>query len=136
MQSTITKNSFLLVFYSYVLVLPVCYWYVSRMYSYVARMYPYVLVCYSYVLVWCFSHDPLLCPPPVALVIYLPIKVYTYALHIFTFNLSHEVARIFFFLQALAGIFFSSSIPCMNFFLDLTPPPPRISNGPPLTLKA
>ena len=124
MQSTITKNSFLLVFYSYVLVLPVCYWYVSRMYSYVARMYPYVLVCYSYVIVWCFCHDPLLCPPPVALVIYLPIKVYTYALHIFTFNLSHEVARIFFFLQALAGIFFSSSIPCMNFFLDLTPPLP------------
>ena len=66
-HSTITKNSFLLMFYSYVYtrVLPVCYWYVSRMYSYVARMYSYVFVCYSYVLVfysyvlvWCFSHNP------------------------------------------------------------------------------
>ena len=42
MQCTITKNSFLLVFYPMLLV--------SRMYSYVARMHPYVLV-------WCFSHD-------------------------------------------------------------------------------
>ena len=62
MQSTITKNSFLFVFYSYVLVF---YPYVTGMYLVCTRMllvctgmYSYVLVCYSYVLVWCFSHDP------------------------------------------------------------------------------
>ena len=67
----------------------------------------------------------LLCPPPVALVIYLPINVYTYALHIFSLSIyPMKLHEFFFFLQALAGIFFSSSIPCMNFFLDLTPPPP------------
>ena len=71
MQCTITNNSFLLVCTR---VLPVCYWYASRMYSYIARVYSYVLVytrmysyvarmfsyvfvCCSYVLVWCFSHD-------------------------------------------------------------------------------
>ena len=49
MQCTITNNSFLLVCTR---VLPVCYWYASRMYSYIARMYSYVLVytrMYSYV---------------------------------------------------------------------------------------
>ena len=35
MQCTVTNNSFLLVFYPYVV----------RMYPYVARMYPYVLIC-------------------------------------------------------------------------------------------
>ena len=93
-------------------------------------MYPYVLVCYSYVLMWCFSHDPLLCPPPVALVIYLPRKVYTYALHIFSLSIyPMKLHEFFFFLQALAGIFFSSSIPCMNFFFGSDTPPPRMSNG-------
>ena len=72
----------------------------------------------------------------IALVIYSLIKVYICSTYILTFNLSHEVAQFFFFLQAHAGIFFSSSISCMNFFLDLTPPPPpRISNGPPLSEK-
>ena len=107
------------------------------MYSYVACMYPYVLVCYSYVLMWCFSHDPLLCPPPVALVIYLPRKVYTYALHIFSLSIyPMKLHEFFFFLQALAGIFFSSSIPCMNFFFGSDTPPPRMSNGPPLTTQS
>ena len=82
---------------------------------------------------WCFSHDPLLCPPPVALVIYLPRKVYTYALHIFSLSIyPMKLHEFFFFLQALAGIFFSSSIPCMNFFFGSDTPPPRMSNGPPL----
>ena len=44
-----------------------------------------------------------------------------------------KLHEFFFFLQAHAEIFFSSSISCMNFFLDLTPPSPRISNGPPLS---
>ena len=67
------------------------------------------------------SHEPgkpflmgttLLCPPPVALVIYLSINYQkcTHMLYIF----SHIFARIFFL----------SPIPCMNFFLDLTPPLP------------
>ena len=53
MQSTITKNSFLLVFYSYVAT-RVLYPYVTgmylvctRMYSYVTRMYLYVTRMYS-----------------------------------------------------------------------------------------
>ena len=61
MQSTITKNSCLLVFYSYVLVF---YPYVTGMYLVCTRMLlvctrmcSYVLVCYSYALVWRFSHD-------------------------------------------------------------------------------
>ena len=54
MQCTITKNSIILVFYSYVLVF---YPYVAGMLLVCTRMYSYVLVCYSYVLVWCFSHD-------------------------------------------------------------------------------
>ena len=48
----------------------------------------------------------LLCPPPVALVIYLPIKVYTYALHISLSIYPMKLHEFFFFLQALAGIFF------------------------------
>ena len=70
MQYTITKNSFLLMFYSCVLVFYpyvtdvyfVCtrmYLVCTRMYPYVLVCYSYVLVCYSYVLVWCFSHDPI-----------------------------------------------------------------------------
>ena len=43
-----------------------------------------------------------------------------------------KLHEFFFFLQAHAGIFFSSSISCMNFFLGSDTPPPRISNGPPL----
>ena len=35
-----------------------------------------------------------------------------------------KLHEFFFFLQAHAGIFFSGSISCMNFFLDLTPPLP------------
>ena len=49
---------------------------------------------------------------------------------------SHYLMKLhefFFFLQAHAGIFFSSSISCMNFFFGSDTPPPRISNGPPLT---
>ena len=49
---------------------------------------------------------------------------------------SHYVMKLhefFFFLQAHAGIFFSSSISCMNFFFGSDTPPPRISNGSPLT---
>ena len=59
-------------------------------------------------------------------------SVHICSAYFLAFNLSYEVARIFFFLQALAGIFFSSSIPCMNFFFGSDTPPPRISNGPPL----
>ena len=52
-------------------------------------------------------------------------SVRTYALHIFSLSIyPMKLHEFFFFLQALAGIFFSSSIPCMNFFLDLTPPLP------------
>ena len=58
----------------------------------------------------------LMYPYFIALVIYLLIKVCMCS------TLSYEVARIF-FLQAHAGIFCSSSISCMNFFLDLTPLP-------------
>ena len=54
MQSTITKNSFLLVFYPHVNGM---YLVCTRMLLVCTRMYSYVLVCYSYVLVWCFSHD-------------------------------------------------------------------------------
>ena len=39
----------------------------------------------------------------------------------------------FFFLEAHAEIFFSSSFSCMNFFFGSDTPPPRISNGPPLS---
>ena len=49
---------------------------------------------------------------------------------------SHYVMKLhefFFFLQAHEGIFFSSSISCMNFFFGSDTPPPRISNGPPLS---
>ena len=49
---------------------------------------------------------------------------------------SHYLMKLhefFFFLQAHAGIFFSSSISCMNFFFASDTPPPRISNGPPLS---
>ena len=45
-----------------------------------------------------------------------------------------KLHEFFFFLQAHAGIFFSSSISCMNFFLGPDTPPPRISNGLPLTV--
>ena len=63
-------------------------------------------------------------------------SVHTYALHIFSLSIyPMKLHEFFFFLQALAGIFFSSSIPCMNFFFGSdTPPPPRISNGPPLNI--
>ena len=58
-QSKITKNSLLLVFYPYVtgmyLVCTRMSLVCTRMCSYVC--YSYVLVCYSYVLVWCFSYD-------------------------------------------------------------------------------
>ena len=49
---------------------------------------------------------------------------------------SHYLMKLhdfFFFLQVHAGIFFSS-ISCMNFFFGSDTPPPRISNGPPLSL--
>ena len=60
-------------------------------------------------------------------------SVRTYALHIFSLSIyPMKLHEFFFFLQALAGIFFSSSIPCMNFFFGSDTPPPRISNGPPL----
>ena len=60
----------------------------------------------------------------IALVIYLLIKVYIYALHIFSLLIYlMKLHEFFFFRQAHAGIFFSSLISCMNFFLDLTPPP-------------
>ena len=48
---------------------------------------------------------------------------------------SHYLMKLhefFFFLQAHAGIFFSSSISCMNLFFGSDTSPPRISNGPPL----
>ena len=48
----------------------------------------------------------------IALVIYLLVKEYICSTYILTFNLSHEVPRIFFLVQFLA------------FFLDLTPPLP------------
>ena len=61
-------------------------------------------------------------------------SVRTYALHIFSLSIyPMKLHEFFFFLQALAGIFFSSSIPCMNFFFGSDTPPPRTSNGPPLT---
>ena len=44
--------------------------------------------------------------------------------YILTFNLSHEVARIFFSFVKRMQEFFCSSISCMNIFLYLTPPPP------------
>ena len=56
MQCTVTNNSFLLVFYSYVLVfspyvtgmyLVCCSYICTRMYSYVTRMYLYVTRMYS-----------------------------------------------------------------------------------------
>ena len=60
-------------------------------------------------------------------------SVRTYALHIFSLSIyPMKLHEFFFFLQALAGFFFSSSIPCMNFFFGSDTPPPRISNGPPL----
>ena len=60
-------------------------------------------------------------------------SVRTYALHIFSLSIyPMKLHEFFFFLQALAGIFFSSSISCMNFFFGSDTPPPRISNGPPL----
>ena len=43
-----------------------------------------------------------------------------------------KLHEFFFFLQAHAEIFFSSSISCMNFFFGSDTLPPRISNGPPL----
>ena len=43
-----------------------------------------------------------------------------------------KLHEFFFFLQAHAENFFSSSISCMNFFFGSDTPPPRISNGPPL----
>ena len=46
-----------------------------------------------------------------------------------------KLHEFFFFLQAHAGIFFSSSISCMNFFFGSDTPRPRISNSPPLTDK-
>ena len=62
-------------------------------------------------------------------------SVRTYALHIFSLSIyPMKLLDFFFFLQALAGIFFSSSIPCMNFFFGSDTPPPRISNGPPLNI--
>ena len=61
-------------------------------------------------------------------------SVHICSAYFLAFNLSHEVARIFFFLQALAGIFFSSSIPCMIFFLDLTLPLPGYLMVHPLTV--
>ena len=62
-------------------------------------------------------------------------SVRTYALHVFSLSIyPMKLHEFFFFLQALAGIFFSSSIPCMNFFFGSDTPPPRISNGPPLTM--
>ena len=50
---------------------------------------------------------------------------------------SHYLMKLhefFFFLQAHAGIFFSSSISCMNLFFGSDTSPPRISNGPPLMI--
>ena len=76
----------------------------------------------------------LMYPYFIALGIYLFIHRSAHMLYIY----SHYLIKLhdfYFFLQAHAGIFFSSSISCMNFFLDLTPPPPRISNGPPLSLQ-
>ena len=52
-------------------------------------------------------------------------SVRTYALHIFSLSIyPMKLHEFFFFLQALAGIFFSSSIPCMNFFFGSDTPLP------------
>ena len=61
---------------------------------------------------------------------YLFINKSVHMLYIY----SHYLMKLheFFFFQAHAGIFFSSSISCMNFFFGSDTPPPRISNGPPL----
>ena len=62
---------------------------------------------------------------------YLFINKNVHMLHIYSHYLM-KLHEFFFFLQAHAGIFFSSSISCMNFFFGSDTPPPRISNGPPL----
>ena len=74
----------------------------------------------------------LMYPYFIALGIYLFINRSAHMLYIY----SHYLIKLhdfYFFLQAHAGIFFSSSISCMNFFFGSDTPPPRISNGPPLT---
>ena len=63
---------------------------------------------------------------------YLFINKSVHMLYIYSHYLM-KLLEFFFILQAHAGIFFSSSISCMNFFFGSDTPPPRISNGPPLT---
>ena len=63
----------------------------------------------------------------------LTILANVHMLYIYSHYLM-KLHEFFFFLQAHAGIFFSSSISCMNFFFGSDTPPPRISNGPPLTI--
>ena len=63
---------------------------------------------------------------------YLLINKSVHMLYIYSHYLM-KLHEFFFFLQAYAGIFFSCSISCMTFFFGSDTPPPRISNGPPLT---
>ena len=63
-----------------------------------------------------YLKELLMYPYFIELVIYLLIKVYICSTNILTFNLSHEVARIFFLSSSACRNFFSSSISCMNFF--------------------
>ena len=65
---------------------------------------------------------------------YLFINKSVHMLYIYSHCLM-KLHEFFFFLQAHAGIFFSCSISCMNFFFGSDTPPPRISNGPPLSAK-
>ena len=67
-------------------------------------MYEYSVVNYCILKHAYLQKMILMYPYFIALVIYLLIKVYIYALHLF--SLSHEVARIFFL----------SSSACRNFF--------------------
>ena len=76
----------------------------------------------------------LMYPYFIALGIYLFIDRSAHMLYIY----SHYLIKLhdfYFFLQAHAGIFFSSSISCMNFFLDLTPPLPGYLMVHPLVYK-
>ena len=57
-----------------------------------------------------------------ALVIYLFINKSAHMLYIYSHYLM-KLHDFFFFLQAHAGIFFSSSISCMNFFFGFDTPP-------------
>ena len=65
----------------------------------------------------------LMYPYFIALYSYLFINKSVHMLYIYSHYLM-KLRESFFFLQAHAGIFFSTSISCMNFFLDLTSPLP------------